>query len=513
MLRALVACFVARACAQPVNNSQCNCCAALCARQERYCPGWLPRPHRPHCESACENMADSFRDLGVLHLSDASSSQPQPALQHLFEEPEGAARPSTDPFMPLSIGPPPSSASNSDTTARGAARAALPAALLAALDDSLASVIRSSTDADSAAPPLRIAICQMHAAAGDVAKNLATINHVLDALHGPSDGTPTADLVVFPEVFLQGYHIGPSLLRSIAVAVPTAAQFAVAASASEGDAAAHPLVAISRLARSHGVAVLIAFAETAASEDLLYNSVALFDADGELLRVYRKTHLWGAYEKAVFKRGPAPGTLAEDVYTPVTLKRFPHIPLGLLICFDLEFPEPCRLLALRGAKCTIACLASGEEGGFTSRKMVPTLAAQNDMFVIYTNYPSSSVPEMRGPSGRPVAPDAEIAVYSGGSTVSAPNGDTVVMLPVYVCSPALAPKFEYAGVISGRGYDADTGASVTKRLVAAGVLDASADEALLIVHIDPDAPEYVKFRSRCPYMADRRAELFAGLSS
>jgi predicted amidohydrolase len=70
----------------------------------------------------------------------------------------------------------------------------------------------------------------------------------------------------------------------------------------------------------------------------VYNSAAVVDASG-VLRVYRKVHLWDR-EKLWFAPGNEPPRVFE---TPVGR-------VGVLICYDLEFPEMPRLLALAGAQ-------------------------------------------------------------------------------------------------------------------------------------------------------------------
>jgi predicted amidohydrolase len=71
--------------------------------------------------------------------------------------------------------------------------------------------------------------------------------------------------------------------------------------------------------------------------DVLYNSAAVVDADG-VRAVYRKTHLWDR-ERLFFTPG--------DRMAPVVTT--PHGRIGVLICYDLEFPEMPRRLAVAGA--------------------------------------------------------------------------------------------------------------------------------------------------------------------
>ena len=70
----------------------------------------------------------------------------------------------------------------------------------------------------------------------------------------------------------------------------------------------------------------------------VFNSAALIDPDG-LRGVYRKAHLWDA-ERLLF----TPGTTEPLVFET----RYGRI--GMLICYDLEFPEWVRLPALDGAQ-------------------------------------------------------------------------------------------------------------------------------------------------------------------
>ncbi|MFJ8159087.1 nitrilase-related carbon-nitrogen hydrolase [Streptomyces sp. NPDC094468] len=81
--------------------------------------------------------------------------------------------------------------------------------------------------------------------------------------------------------------------------------------------------------------VVLGFCEDAG--DMVYNSAAVVDGDG-VRAVYRKTHLWDR-ETLFFSPGQS---MAPVVTTP-------HGRIGVLICYDMEFPEMPRQLALAGA--------------------------------------------------------------------------------------------------------------------------------------------------------------------
>ncbi|CAN5580157.1 N-carbamoylputrescine amidase [soil metagenome] len=127
-------------------------------------------------------------------------------------------------------------------------------------------------------------------------------------------------------------------------------------------AAAHPtLQHFSALAKELGVVIPVSFFEQAGPE--YYNSIAVFDADGRDLGVYRKSHIPdgpGYQEKFFFK----PGNTGFRAFAT----RFGTI--GVAICWDQWFPEAARAMALAGADVLFYPTAIGsepEEPDFDSR--------------------------------------------------------------------------------------------------------------------------------------------------
>lgn len=124
--------------------------------------------------------------------------------------------------------------------------------------------------------------------------------------------------------------------------------FALAAPVAE-----HPvLVRMSTLAAELGVVLPISFFERA--NTAFYNSLAVIDADGRLLGVYRKSHIPdgpGYQEKFYF----SPGDTGFQVYRT----RFATI--GAAICWDQWFPETARAMALKGAEILFYPTAIGSE--------------------------------------------------------------------------------------------------------------------------------------------------------
>jgi len=115
----------------------------------------------------------------------------------------------------------------------------------------------------------------------------------------------------------------------------------------------------------------------------IFNSAVLIDSDGSILLNYRKTHLWGDVEGAIFTPGDS-----HQFDSLASLKCCPNFPMGILICYDLEFPEPARILSLRGARIILAptALTTGDSSDVIPLKMLPSRAAENHIFIIYANH-------------------------------------------------------------------------------------------------------------------------------
>lgn len=107
-----------------------------------------------------------------------------------------------------------------------------------------------------------------------------------------------------------------------------------------------------RLAKELNIVLPISFFERDVNE--LYNSIACIDADGEILGVYRKTHIPDDHfyqEKFYFKPGNSGFMVFNTKYGRV----------GIGICWDQWFPETARCLALNGAELLFYPTAIGSE--------------------------------------------------------------------------------------------------------------------------------------------------------
>ncbi|KEF42185.1 MAG: nitrilase [Cyanobium sp. CACIAM 14] len=239
--------------------------------------------------------------------------------------------------------------------------------------------------------------------AGAVLENLQRLEQVcaLAAAHG-------VQLLAFPELYLTGYIVTPAIVRELAEGVDGPSLGRVAAAA-----------------RRHGLAVACPFAEraTVAGAERFYDAIALIDADGRLLRNYRKTHLWGPDEKLCW----SPGYQHPEEGPALTVQRVNGLGVGLLNCYEAEFPELTRRLALEGARLVLiptaadawALLSSGERTDRpypdVSRTLIPAHAFENQCFVAYANR-----------CGEETVHGRVMAAYLGNSIICGPHGDVLV---------------------------------------------------------------------------------------
>ncbi|MEU1075268.1 MULTISPECIES: carbon-nitrogen hydrolase family protein [unclassified Streptomyces] len=199
-------------------------------------------------------------------------------------------------------------------------------------------------------PPLRTALLQSSGRPGDVAANLK----VLDEAAGRAAATG-AGLLVTAEMFLTGYAIGDDVPRL--------------AEAADGPGAR----AIAEIARRHGLAVLYGYPER--DGETVYNSAQLIAADGQRLANYRKTHLFGCFEQKWFTPGDQQVVQAE----------LNGLRLGMMICYDVEFPENVRAHALAGTDLLLVPTAQMHPFQFVAESVVPVRAFENQMYIAYVN--------------------------------------------------------------------------------------------------------------------------------
>ncbi|MFD9337480.1 carbon-nitrogen hydrolase family protein [Streptomyces sp. NPDC060028] len=200
-------------------------------------------------------------------------------------------------------------------------------------------------------PPLRTALLQSSGRLGDTAENLKALDEA--AARAAQGG---AGLLVTSEMFLTGYALD---VQDIACLSEPA----------DGMSAR----AIGEIARRHGLAVLYGYPERAG--EAVYNAAQLIGPDGTALANYRKTHLFGCFEQEAFTPGD----------TPVVQADLAGLRIGLMICYDVEFPENVRAHALAGTDLLLVPTAQMHPFQFVAEQLVPVRAFENQMYIAYVN--------------------------------------------------------------------------------------------------------------------------------
>ena len=132
----------------------------------------------------------------------------------------------------------------------------------------------------------------------------------------------------------------------------------------------------------------------------VFNSCILAAGDGGLFR-YDKMYLpnFGPFEERVFFSHGSEAVVAQGM----------HARLGLMVCYDMFFPELAKLEALMGAQLLVNISASPTTSRPSFQKVMPARAVENGVFLAYTN--------MVGVHGS--------LIFAGGSTLYSPRGDAL----------------------------------------------------------------------------------------
>ena len=232
--------------------------------------------------------------------------------------------------------------------------------------------------------------CALGGARGD---NIARVeHHVREAAAGG------ARIILVPELFE-----GPYFCRE-----ENGAHFAEARDVAEDEAVAR----MREIARELGVVVPVSFFESAGPA--FYNSVAMVDADGAILGVYRKSHIPdgpGYEEKFYFH----PGDTGFRVWSTK------HGKLGVGICWDQWFPESARAMMLLGAEDPFVPHGHRQRAARAGARHARSVAARHDRARrVRTWSPHPSPPNRTGEEGG--------QRFYGSSFIANPRGDKVAEL-------------------------------------------------------------------------------------
>ena len=238
-------------------------------------------------------------------------------------------------------------------------------------------------------------------------------------------------LLSFPELYVPGYTLSPEDARQVA-------------EYKDGPS----ITRARKLARELKLAMLVPYAEKVDDKDCAkyYDSIAVISETGDLITSYKKTHLYGQQERDNWSFGDDPPPVFEVFGFKV----------GVLNCYENEFPELSRMLALSGAKLIVGptaadcyyTLPDGQRSAVPypdiSTLLLPGFAYANNVFFAYSNrsgYEKRSTGEWH---------------YRGNSIIIGPHGDIIVQaghqqdvmliadcIPEYYGMTHPAPKYNY----------------------------------------------------------------------
>lgn len=162
----------------------------------------------------------------------------------------------------------------------------------------------------------KIACCQMQSGLGTKAENIAKMKGMLADVMA----SDKPDLVVFPELASTGYECSE--------------MYGELAEEYEGS---ETVAIFAEEAKKYGVHIVFGMVEK--DGDDVYNTAVIIDDNGTPLGKYQKIHLVDGEETKYFKKGTE---------YPVFDTKIGKI--GMMICWDMAYPEAARCLALGGAE-------------------------------------------------------------------------------------------------------------------------------------------------------------------
>lgn len=227
-----------------------------------------------------------------------------------------------------------------------------------------------------------VAVAQMKPQLGEAEENLVKMSELI----GKIASQQRVDLIVFPELITSGYELGVRFTE-LAQRIPGPAVNLIAQRANE-----------------YGVYIAFGMVTKEKVESVIYNSAIMVGPDGELLDVYNKIHLRGE-ERMAFREG---------FKMPIVDTEFGAV--GMMIGYDLAFPEVARSLVLDGAE-VLCVLANWEAGAMDEWKTyLRSRAYENAVFTVGANRVGEDVTVTFGGESMVVGPRGQIYASLAGET-------------------------------------------------------------------------------------------------
>lgn len=198
---------------------------------------------------------------------------------------------------------------------------------------------------------ITVAVVQMEPLLGQMEDNLIKMGEFITraATEQP------VNLIIFPELVTTGYEVGPRF-PELAQLIPGPTVNLIAQRASE-----------------LGVHVIFGTVSKEKVESIIYNTAVMVGPEGDVIGQYSKVHLRGE-ERIAFRPGYRANVFETSLGT-----------IGVLIGWDLAFPEMARSLVLEGAELLAVCANWEQPNAEEWRTYLQARAYENAVFVAAAN--------------------------------------------------------------------------------------------------------------------------------
>lgn len=197
---------------------------------------------------------------------------------------------------------------------------------------------------------MKVAVLQMQVALGAPEKNIAALYRL-----AAKAMNERPDILLLPELWQQGFYPRPVLSYADA----------------DGQETRQTLAGIAKKYQVNVVGGTVANA----IGDKVFNSSYIFDRNGHMLATYHKTHLFSpSGEEQDFNAGDSLVTFTLD-----------GVKCGILVCYDIRFPEATRRLALENIQVLFLPAAWPLKRLIHWQTLIRARAIENQIFVVACN--------------------------------------------------------------------------------------------------------------------------------
>jgi predicted amidohydrolase len=228
---------------------------------------------------------------------------------------------------------------------------------------------------------MKLALVTMRPKIADLTSNLEKIENYIKKTK--------ADMYIFGEMSLTGYPLKDEIRDY--------------AQLKDGDV----IKKIKKLAKDNNIYIITGLPiKDEKIHGLIYNSAILVHPNGKV-DIYNKWFLptFGPFEEKIFY----------DEGEEITLSETKFGKIGLIVCYDIFFPEICRAYTLLGCDIIICISATPSITRKYFETLIPARAIENTVFMVYVN----------------IVGTQENLVFWGGSQVYGPLANEIIKAPYF----------------------------------------------------------------------------------